>query len=255
MTNFFVTIGDIGVMIKRNLIRIMRLPQLIVFSIVQPVIFVLLFAYVFGSVIKIPGFRYIEYLLPGILVQTVLFGAMQTGIGLADDLSRGLTDRFKSLPMARSAVLTGRTVTDLIRNFFVILLMIFVGYLIGFRFENGFFHAVEAILLVLLFGFSFSWISATIGLFIKNIETTQVVGFIWIFPLAFISSVFVPIQSMTKTLYYLAKVNPVTFTVNTARALLLGGPINHDLFWAIIWMIGILALFIPISVTKYRSIE
>src|SRR3989344_4487758 len=164
MDSFSQTLSDILIMIKRNLLRYRRMPQLIVFSFVQPVIFVLLFAYVFGGAIHTPGSSYINYLIPGIIVQTVIFGAMMTGVGLADDISHGMIDRFRSLPMARSAVLAGRTISETIRNFFVIFLMVGVGYIIGYRFEGTFMGARGALFLMLLFGFAFSWISALIGI-------------------------------------------------------------------------------------------
>src|SRR3989338_10558714 len=165
---FYYTVLDIVVMTKRNLLRYRRLPQLIVFSSIQPVMFVLLFVFVFGGAISTSASKYVNYLLPGIFVQTVLFGAMMTGVGLADELSKGLIDRFRSLPIARSAVLVGRTVTELIRNVFVLILMTLVGLLIGFTIENGFGNFVLALLLTSFFGFAFSWISATIGLAAKN---------------------------------------------------------------------------------------
>src|SRR6185503_15022483 len=167
------TFADIAVMTKRNLLRYQRLPQLIVFSSIQPVMFVVLFVYVFGGAIRTPGVSYVNYLIPGILVQTVLFGAMLTGIGLAEDLSKGMIDRFRSLPMARSAVLAGRTVAESVRNVFVVILITLVGLLIGFRIEHGIWNFIMAMALTVLFGFAFSWVSATIGLAVKNVEIAQ----------------------------------------------------------------------------------
>lgn len=251
--SFLWTLSDIGVMIKRNLLRYIRLPQLLVFSTIQPVMFLLLFAYVFGGAIQTPGNSYINYLIPGIVVQTVIFGSMQTGIGLADDLGKGLIDRFRSLPMARSAVLAGRTISDMLRNLFVVLLMSSVGYLIGFRFQQGILEALAAIGLTVLFGFAFSWISATIGLLIKNAETVQVAGFIWVFPLVFASSIFVPIETMPTWLEAFAKISPITVTVNTVRGLSLGLPIGDNGWQALAWIVGILLVFIPLSVAHYRK--
>lgn len=248
------TISDILAMSYRNLLRYIRLPRLLVFSTIQPVMFLLLFTYVFGGAIKSPETNYINFLLPGIFIQTVLFGSMQTGIGLAEDLSGGIIDRFRTLPMARSAVLAGRTISDTIRNIFVILLMIGVGYLIGFRFQGSFIEALQAMSLTVLFGFAFSWISATIGLLVKEVETTQVAGFIWIFPLAFISSIFVPIETMPKVLESFANISPITITVNAVRALSLGHPVGESLSQSSFWIFGILAVFITLSVTKYRRI-
>lgn len=245
------TISDIWAMTKRNLLRYVRLPQLLVFSTIQPVMFLLLFAYVFGGAIETGG-SYINYLIPGIIIQTVIFGAMQTGVGLADDLSKGLIDRFRSLPMARSAVLAGRTISDTIRNVFVVLLMIGVGYLIGFRFNQNWSDAFAALDLTILFGFAFSWISATIGIVIKNVETAQVAGFIWVFPLVFASSIFVPVDSMPSWLQAFSEKSPITVTVNTVRALSLGLPLTNDLWLSLAWIFGILIVFIPLSVRLYR---
>lgn len=247
-------ISDILVMTRRNLTHVMRLPQLIVFSTIQPVMFVLLFAYVFGGAIQTGNIDYIQYLLPGILVQTTIFGSMMTGIGLAADLSQGMIDRFRSLPMARSAFLIGRTFSDLIRNVFVIILMIIVGYIIGFRFEAGFWNALGAVGIMLLFGFAFSWISATIGMAVKNVETAQSAGFIWVFPLVFASSIFVPVESMTKWVRAFAENNPISFTADTVRALTLGTPVGNNLWYAMFWMIGILVVFVPLAVSRYRRI-
>lgn len=251
-TSLLWTLSDIVVMVRRNLLRYLRLPQLLIFSTIQPVMFLLLFAYVFGGAIKVPGQNYINYLIPGIFVQTAIFGAIQTGVGLADDLSKGLIDRFRSLPMARSAVLAGRTISDMSRNVFVVLLMTAVGYAIGFRFQNGFWRAIMALGLTILFGFAFSWIAATIGLLVKNTETAQVAGFIWVFPLVFASSIFVPINSMPKVLAGFAKISPITVTVNSVRALTLGGPLAHDLWQTLAWIGGILIVFVPVAIYLYR---
>lgn len=247
------TISDIFAMSDRNLLHYFRLPQLIVFSSIQPVMFVLLFAYVFGGAIKIPGLDYIQFLLPGIFVQTVIFGSMNTGIGLAQDMSHGMIDRFRSLPMARSAVLAGRTLSDILRNVFVILLMVGVGYLIGFRFEKGIPLAVGAMALCLFMGFAFSWIAAWIGLMVKDTETAQVAGFIWIFPLIFASSLFVPIETMPNWLEAFAKVNPVTVTVNAVRAMSLGGQIQEPLLQTLGWIVVILIVFVPLAINRYRK--
>ncbi len=248
----FWILSDIMAMTKRNLVRYIRLPQLLIFSTIQPVMFLLLFAYVFGGAIKTPGNSYINYLIPGIIVQTVIFGAMQTGVGLADDLSKGLIDRFRSLPMARSAVLAGRTIADSIRNIFVVLLMSGVGYLIGFRVHQPLSHQLLALGLTILFGFSFSWISATIGMLVKSVETAQVAGFIWVFPLVFASSIFVPVASMPNWLQTWAKISPITVTVNSVRALVLGGDVTPALWHSFMWMAAILIIFVPLAVNRYR---
>lgn len=244
---------DIVAMVKRNMLKYVRLPQLLIFSTIQPVMFLLLFTYVFGGAIKTSSSNYINYLLPGIIVQTVIFGAMQTGVSLADDLSKGLIDRFRSLPMARSAVLAGRTIADSLRNVFVVALMTGVGYIIGFRLHEPVTHALLAVLLTLSFGFAFSWISAFIGMLVKNVETAQVAGFIWVFPLVFASSIFVPVQGMPDWLQAFAKHSPITLTVNTVRALVLGGPVADYAWQSIAWILGILIVFVPLAVNKYRK--
>lgn len=249
------TISDIVVMTKRNLLRYQRLPQLIVFSSIQPVMFVLLFVYVFGGAIHTPGVSYVDYLIPGILVQTVLFGAMLTGVGLADDLNKGMIDRFRSLPMARSAVLAGRTITESLRNVFVVALIVGVGLIIGFRIEHGIWNFLLAMGLTVLFGFAFSWVSATIGLAVKNVEVAQTAGFIWVFPLAFASSIFVPVESLTKkAVRVFAEHNPVSYTVNTVRALCLGTPVGNNAKYALIWIGAILIVFVPLAIYRYRKI-
>lgn len=255
ITYFF---SDLLMMVERNLVRYQRIPQLIVFSTIQPVMFILLFNYVFGGAIRTGASgAYINYLLPGILVQTSMFGAIATGIGLSEDLTKGVVDRFKSLPMSRSAVLLGRTIADAMRNIFVILLMFGVGYLLGFRFEGSISDAVAAFALLLAYGFAFSWVSASIGMSVKNTETAQVAGFIWVFPLVFASSVFVPVQTMPDWLQTFAKWNPVTITVNAARALLLqnvGLLDTAQYVWqAIAWIATILVIFMPLAVYLYRK--
>lgn len=243
-------------MVKRNLLRYQRLPRLIVFSFIQPIMFVLLFAYVFGGAIHAPGFSYIDYLIPGIIVQTVVFGAMQTGVGLADDVSHGMIDRFRSLPMARSAVLAGRTISETVRNFFVIIIMTAVGYIIGFRIEHGWGNFILGLLLTLLFGFAFSWVSAAVGLLVKDVETAQSAGFVWIFPLVFASSIFVPTQTLNNSVVKaFAEHNPISYTVNVVRGLSLGLDFGNDAWYSLIWIAGILLVFIPLAVNRYRKIR
>jgi ABC-2 type transport system permease protein/oleandomycin transport system permease protein len=251
-------VSDLLVMTKRNLLRYLRLPNLLVFSTIQPVMFVLLFSYVFGGAIKgalPPGAKYIDFLMAGIFVQAVIFGSMQTGVGLADDLSRGLVDRFRSLPMARSAVLAGRTTSDTIRNVFVVLLMTAVGYAIGFRFHSDFVPVIAGLGVAVLFGLAFSWISALIGMSVRDPEAAQAAGFIWVFPLIFASSAFVPVQTMPDWLQAFARNNPITHTVNAIRALTQGGPVWHDLWISLAWIVGILVVFVPLSVNRYRQVH
>ena len=255
---------DALILTKRNLLKYVRVPTLLIFSTIQPIMFVLLFNYVFGgaitSGIPIPGFDYIIFLMPGIFVQTAVFGSTNTGIGLAEDLGKGLIDRFRSLPMARSAVLAGRTASDSIRNLFVILLMTLVGYLIGFRFLGGFPKAVTALLLVLLFGYAFTWISATIGLALKDVESVQAASFVWLFPLVFASSAFVPTATMPDWLRTFADINPVTVTVNAVRLLVLGDTVpglfqyslSTYMIQSVLWSFALLAIFIPLGINRYR---
>jgi ABC-2 type transport system permease protein/oleandomycin transport system permease protein len=258
--------SDALVMTKRNLLRYLRLPNLLVFSTIQPVMFVLLFVYVFGGAIggALPkGISYKDYLMAGIIVQTVIFGSVQTGVGLSDDLAKGMIDRFRSLPVARSAVLAGRTLSDTVRNVFVVLLITVVGLLIGFRFHGTFIEAIAALGLAVLFGLSFSWISALIGMSVRDPEAAQAAGFIWIFPLVFASSAFVPVYTMPSWLQTFARNNPLTYVINTIRALILGQDFDrvahlsvwHNLWLSLLWIIGILVLFVPLSVNRYRQLH
>lgn len=245
--------SDALVVTKRNLLRYTRLPSLIVFSTITPVMFVLLFRYVFGGAIRVPGFAsYADYLMPGIFAQTIAFGSTQTGIGLAEDLSKGMVERFRTLPMARSAVLAGRTLSDSTRNAFVVLLMTGVGYLVGFRFRAGLAPALAALGLVVLFGFAFSWISATIGLASGDVEVAQTAGFVWVFPLTFASSAFVPVDTMPGWLQAFAQINPISIVVDAIRALTNGGPTFTHLWQAGAWITAILVVFVPLSVRMYR---
>lgn len=248
------TVSDAMVMTKRNLRKYQRIPTLLLFSTIQPVMFVLLFVFVFGGAVQFGGAtNYATFLLPGIFAQTAVFGSTNTGIGLAEDINKGLIDRFRSLPMSRSAVLLGRTLSDSVRNVFVIILMTIVGYLVGFRFEGGFLRAIAALGLAVLFGFAFSWISAAIGLSVRDVETAQAAGFIWVFPLTFASSAFVPTETMPSWLQGFADINPVTVTVNTLRSLTFGTPVTPDLWWMLAWVAGILLVFVPVSVRAYRQ--
>ena len=235
-------VSDAVVMARRNLLRYLRVPSLIVFSVASPVMFVLLFAYVFGGAITVPGVRYVDYLMGGILVQTVVFGSTETGVGLADDLSRGMIDRFRTMPMARSAVLAGRILADTVRHGCMVLMMTGVGLLIGFRAHGGVARAALALLLVVLFGSALAWVSAAIGLAVRDVEATQMAGVMWTFPLTFTSSAFVPIDSMPGWLQAWADINPITITVDAARNLLLGQPAASDVVQALLWAAVILAL-------------
>ena len=243
---------DTIVMAQRSLLRQVRLPQLLVFSTIQPVMFLLLFNYVFGGAINTGGIDYIQFLLPGFLIQIVIFQSTQTSVGVAEDLAKGMVDRFRSLPMARPAVLAGRTFADTIRYVVLLLVIVAVGSAMGFRFQNGLGGAIGATMLAVLFGFAFTWISVFIGMSVKDVETAQVAGFVWVFPFVFASSMFVPVESMPGWLQAFAKVNPVTVGVDTSRALCLGGEVMPHLWKALAWAGGILAVFLPLSVERYR---
>jgi len=243
---------DIAIITRRNLRRIARTPQLLVFTTIQPVLFVLLFVYVFGGAIHTPGLSYVDYLLPGILVQTVLFGGT-TAVALATDLNSGMDDRFRSLPMARSAVLAGRTLADVSRNIIILAIVIAVGALAGFRFHNGAAAALAAMLLVLAFGYAFSWFSAFLGLTVKDPQTAQIASILPIFPFIFASSAFVPIASMPGWMQAFANTQPVTVLVNTTRALTQGGPVYHWLWQTAAWTTGLLAVFVLLAVSRYRK--
>ena len=236
----------------RNLIAYRRIPQLLVFSTIQPVIFVLLFRYVFGGAISVPGRSYVDFLMPGIFVQTVVFGAMGTAIGLASDLKTGLLERFRSLPMARSAVLAGRTFADLARNVFVVALMAAVGFAVGFRVHTSSLGLLGALALVLLFGYALSWVFAAVGLAVGDAETAQAAAFPILAPLVFASSVFVPVDSMPGWLQVFAEHQPVSVTASAVRALVLGGPVATDVVQSLAWSIGILIVFAPLAVRRYR---
>lgn len=231
-----------------------RQPELLVFSTIQPVTFVLLFRYVFGRAINVPGLSYVNFLMAGIFVQTTAFASTATGVGLAEDLSKGIVDRFRSLPMARSAVLAGRTLGDLVRMVGVVLIMTVVGLAVGLR-PSSVSGLVGAILLPALFGFAFSWVSALIGLVVKDVETANVAGFIWLFPLTFASSAFVPLASMPGWLQAFAKLTPVTPTVDAVRALLNDGlPLRAPLLESLAWIVAILVVFSTLSVRRYRRV-
>ena len=248
-------LADGLVLAKRNLVQIPRVPELLVFATIQPVMFVLLFRYVFGGAIDVGGgTSYVDFLMAGIFVQTVAFGSMTTGIGLAEDLQKGLVDRLRSLPMSRSAVLTGRTVADLARNAFVILVMLVVGLLVGFRPEAGVTGWAAAVGLLLLFSFAFSWIAATIGLLVRSVEAVQQASFIWLFPLTFASSAFVQTNGMPGWLRAFADNQPITQVVDAVRGLLLDQPVGSAGWLALAWCVGILLVFVPLSVSLYRRV-
>jgi ABC transporter DrrB family efflux protein len=244
---------DTLTMTRRNLLVWMRIPAYLVFTVVQPVIFVLLFRYVFGGAILVPvKGGYVNYLLPGIIGQTAAFATFGTAIALAQELQKGVIDRLRSMPMARSAVLAGRLVADTARMFITILVVVGVGYAVGFRFQNGFGAAVAMIVLATVFGLSICCIAAFTGLAIGDEESVQAFGLIWLFPLTFLSSAFVPIQTMPGWLQAFAKNQPVTHVINAMRALALGGPLASQLWLSIAWLAGIFIVFAPLAVRAYK---
>ena len=245
------TFADALVLAKRHLVQIPRIPEELIFATIQPIMFVLLFRYVFGGAIAVSGTSYVNYLMAGIFGQTVIFGATTTGIGLATDLQKGLVDRFRSLPMAKSAVLTGRTISDLVRNTFVVIVMWIVGLLVGFRPQGNPLAWLAAIGILLLTSFAFSWISASIGLLVSTVEAAQSAGFIWLFPLTFASSAFVPPSSMPGWLRVFANHQPVSVIIDAVRGLLLNKADASTIWQAVAWCIGILVVFIPLSVWAY----
>lgn len=244
--------NDILAITRRNLKRYMRSPRLIIFSSIQPIMFLLLFNYVFGGEVNAGGSKYINYLLPGVLAQVVMFGAVQTGVGLADDMTRGIINRFRSLPMSRAAVMAGRTLSDSIRNLFVIAIMLVFGSFLGFQFHNGLGGAVGLVVVMLLYGFAFSWITAVIGMGSGDAETAQVGGFLLVFPLTFASAVFVPTTHMPSWLQSFANNQPVTHLAAAGRELALGTP-SHGAIWKILlWVAGMLLVFVPLAIYMYR---
>ena len=241
-------------MAMRRIRQIPRIPDEIIFATIQPVMFVLLFRYVFGGAITglPPGVSYVNYLMAGIFIQTIIFGATTTGVGLAQDLEKGLIDRFRSLPMAKSAVLTGRTLADLVRNFLVVIVMLVVGLMVGFRPQGSPLGWLAAFGIILLVSFAFSWVSATMGLLVHSVEAAQSVGFIWLFPLTFASSIFVPTATLSPDwLRWFAEHQPVTIFINAVRAWMLGTPVGSDGWLSLVWCALILVVFIPLSVWLY----
>jgi len=237
---------------RRHLRAVPRDPELLVFSSIQPIMFVVLFVYVFGGSIATPGYSsYEQYVVPGIFAQTVLFGSAFTGVGIAEDLSKGFVDRLRSLPMYQSAMLIGRTLSDLVRNVLTFVVMFAVGIAVGFRIEGTAIEAIEATLLLLFFSYAFSWIQAFIGLSVKSVEAANSAGFIWMFPLTFVSSAFVDTSNMPSWLQPIADVNPFTIVTNATRALYNGKDPGNDVWIALAWAIGITAVFAFLSVRKY----
>jgi ABC transporter DrrB family efflux protein len=239
---------------RRNLLVWMRVPAYLVFTVIQPVMFVLLFRYVFGGAIKVPGsdINYVDFLMPGIIGQTAAFATFGTAIALAQELKKGVIDRLRAMPMARSAVLTGRLVADTARMFVTIVIVVGVGYAVSFRFQNGVVPAILMVVLATVFGLAICCIAAYTGLAIGDEESVQAFGLIWLFPITFLSSAFVPIQTMPGWLQAFANNQPVTYVIDTMRALALGGPIEANLWKSIASLAGIFLVFVPLAVRAYK---
>jgi ABC transporter DrrB family efflux protein len=255
MSAFAATWSDTMVLARRNLMRIPRQPDLLVAYTVQPVMFVLLFVYVFGGAIDSGPFDYVDFLMPGIIVQSIAFGGFVTALGLSEDVQKGLIDRFRSLPMSRAAVLLGRTTSDIPLNVLSLCVLFAVGFLAGFNFQNttaG--EVVLGIVLLLFLGYAFSWIFALVGLYSATPETANSIGFTLIFPLTFASSVFVPAETMPDGLRQFAEANPFTTVADAVRSLWLGTPANTDVWMAFIWCTVLTAVFAPLAVARYRKV-
>jgi ABC-2 type transport system permease protein/oleandomycin transport system permease protein len=249
-------VHDAVVVTRRNMLHYVRQPRLLVFSTIQPVMFVLLYTSVFAGVVEgdLPGgIDYLSFLLPGIFVQSTAFRMTQTAVGLAEDLERGVVDRFRSMPMSRSAVLLGRTLADLVRSLLVILLMVAVGYAIGFRFTQGLPSALGAVLVVGMLGFAFSWIFVYAALRVRGAEAAQAAGFVFVFPIVFASSIFVPLETLPDWLQVVAGRSPITLAADTARALSIGGEWTGPLSGLVAWCAGLLVVFVPLSVRAYTA--
>lgn len=253
---------DSVIVAKRNLIKVKRVPDLLVFSTLSPIMFVLLFAYVFGSAIAVPGVSYKEFLMAGIFVQTVIFGATITGVSLAEDLQKGVMDRFRSLPMARSAVVIGRTAADVGTNVLTVVIMSITGLIVGWRIHSSFLEAVAGYALLLLFAYAMSWVMALVGLSVKTPEVVNNASFIVIFPLTFIANTFVPTDNFPTVLRTLAEWNPVSSVTQAARELFGNTspavpapdawPLQHAALYSLAWIVLLLLIFVPLSVRKYE---
>jgi ABC transporter DrrB family efflux protein len=262
MTQVLDAFADGAIVAKRNLIKIKRVPDLLVFTTLSPIMFVLLFAYVFGSSINVPGVNYREFLIAGIFAQTVIFGATFTGAGLAEDMQKGIIDRFRSLPMSRSAVLIGRTASDIVYNVLTIVVMSSTGLLVGWRIRTSPLEALAGFLLLLLFAYAFSWVMAYVGLLVPAPEVVNNAAFMVIFPLTFIANAFVPSENLPSVLRTIAEWNPVSAVTQAARELF--GNTNpavpppdvwslqNPVLYTLLWVVAILAIFVPLAVRQYK---
>jgi ABC transporter DrrB family efflux protein len=245
-------VADALALAERNLRRLPRNPDLLVGVTVQPVMFVVLFTYVFGGAISTPGYDYIDFFLPGIVIQMIAFTGYATALGISDDLRKGLIDRFRSLPMARSAVIAGRTLSDVAMNVIALATMLVVGFAVGFSFDASGAEIVAGMALVLLFGYAMSWVYCFIGLISSTPESASALITIVIFPLTFVSSVYVPTDSMPAVLEAVANANPITTVVDALRALWLGAPAHTDIAFSLVWCAGIIFVFSVLATERYR---
>jgi ABC-2 type transport system permease protein/oleandomycin transport system permease protein len=255
MTHLRFAVADAVVIAERGLKRIRRNPDLATAFTIQPIMFVLLFVYVFGGAIEVPSQfgDYADFLMPGIIVQWMAFGGFATALGLAEDMNRGLIDRFRSLPMARSAVLTGRTLSDIVTNTLGLTVMLGVGLIVGFSFGAPVPEVIAGIGLMLLIGYAFSWVFAWIGLIVSSPESANAYGFIIIFPLTFLSSAFVPPDTLPEPLQTFATdINPFSYMVDAGRALFLGTPAGDSIWVSVAWCVGLIAVFGTLAVARYR---
>jgi ABC-2 type transport system permease protein/oleandomycin transport system permease protein len=239
---------------QRDIIALVRIPTSLVFAIIQPIMFVLLFRYVFGGAISAPGQSYVDFLIPGILVQTTIFGAVGTAIGLAEDLQKGLIERFRALPMSRLAVLGGRTIADTLRNILVLIVITIVGVAVGFRPSGGILPYLQASLLMLSFAFALSWGFTWIGLKAPELETAQAMTFPLIFPLTFASTIFVPVQTMPSWLRAFATNQPVSQVATAVRGLMTSLPHGNSTYVSIAWTVGALLVLVPLATRAYRRV-
>jgi ABC-2 type transport system permease protein len=255
MSSLTLAVSDTLVLARRNLLRIPRQPDLLTAYTIQPVMFVLLFVFVFGGAIQTPGFDYVDFLIPGIIVQSIAFGGFVTALGLSEDVKKGLIDRFRSLPMSRAAVLAARTTSDVLLNCLSLVVLFAVGFAAGFNFQNTtVLEVLLGIVIILLFGYAFSWIFALIGLYASSPETANSIGFMAIFPLTFASGIFVPAATMPDGLRQFAEANPFTTVSDAMRSLWLGTPAHTDVWMSLIWCVVLTAIFAPLAVARYRRV-
>ena len=256
------------VVARRNMVTLTRVPTVFIFELVQPIMFVLLFRFIYANQIANLPIDYVLFLMPGIFIQNAIFGATTTAVGLAEDMKEGIIDRFRSLPMGRSSVLIGRALSDLAKNFILVVIVVLIGYVVGFRFQNGFVNAIGVVVLTLAVSFTFSWIFSCVGLSLKKVEAVQAASFTLIFPVVFVSSAFVPVTGMAPFLQPIARENPVTIWCNLARYLSLGDlgildPTTHQpvasfetlLLKSIAWIALLLVIAVPLAIRLYRKLD